>query len=157
MADDSMIIPKITKQSFSFPISAEEAFEMRAERFPRRHHTVKHRITAAQKVAYNSFAHRWTEMEAERERLLSEGVKNRWAESDGGYDWEPAKLRPLEPRVEYIYDETVEDHRKRVERIYKHHDETGEWLEKPSRTFSELINEYLARAWPVAKPTADKH
>lgn len=138
---------KIKKHSFTIPISAEELFDMRAERFPRRCHEVEHPVTAEQQTDYAAWVQQYKAAVEAGESLSTVGVRHGWLRPEGGYDYEPAEIQPLKPRIEYVYDETVTDHRARVERIYAHYADTGEWLEKPMATFSELMDGMLSRAF----------
>lgn len=130
----------IKKQGVTVPISDELLFITHdAERWPRRGHVVVHPITPEIRAAYKAYAKRWKAMEKARADLIAEGEKKRWARDDGGYEWEPAELLPLEPRREFVPEETREEHSDRVRSIKAHHRQTGEWLEEPQPTTMERI------------------
>jgi hypothetical protein len=142
----------IKKFSATMTVSEELAREASSvhRMFPRRRREVKHPPTAEEKAEYRAYKARWEAMESARSALISEGMKRDWATSDGGYEWEPAELLPLEPRIETIYLETVEEWETRIAKLVAHHDKTGKWLEKPrALTFFDSLYESITRQPPI--------
>lgn len=122
----------INKNAYLFRVSAEQMYDFRSSKFPRNGHVVVHDLTDDERSAYADLKSRWEDAETAWGAVVDEAERRGWGDREGGYDYDAAELRPLEPRTEWVADETIEDHRARLDRIYEHYEQTGEWLEKPA-------------------------
>ena len=138
MSDESVTIPVI-KYGLTIPMTDELAFPDWGQKFPRRGHTITHPITEKIRIEYAAFAERWNAARKEWDDVTEQAEKLGWGRGVGGYEWEDAELFPLVPVREWMPDETVEEHYARVQNILDHHKETGEWLEKPAASISEIM------------------
>lgn len=126
------------KMGMTIRLTEEAAHEFFwAERFPRRHRTVTHKITKADREAYDALKARWTAAKAEWEAVMEEASAQ--GLSYWGWREDDPEFGELEPRVDYIYEETEEEWRDRVKALVAHHRETGEWLEEPRKTISDMF------------------
>lgn len=146
MSDEPATTP-ILKYGALIPMTDEYTFRDWGQTFPRRGHSIVHPITDKTRTEYAAFVERWNAARKEWDDVTEQAEKLGWGRGLSGYEWEDAELFPLEPAREWVPDETVEEHHARVQTILDHHKETGEWLEKPAPSISEIMMRGITNAF----------
>ena len=154
MSTDSI---KVQKLGWMIQLSAEQTAAMELQRleqrFPRRGHNITIPLTDKDREEYAALADEWATVEKRWEELQNLAQRRNWGRRLGGYEYDDAELFPLTPRTEWVNDETEYEWKARIVAIEAHHAATGEWLEEPCRTLTEMLADEMTRSFNIAVHT----